>query len=206
MEEINEILNLKSKVKLNCPLCEKCCEYRGDIKITPINVLEISKFLKITPKDFIDNYTEEVKGEEPERVIKGVGDKSYCVFNDRSNFKCKIHKVKPMQCVIFPLMPVDLSRDLFINTNRCVVANDKYTTVDKWINGNHKIYSRNKNVYVKWIDLMEEIQPWWKIIESEKKEEIKRILFLDYDMKKNFEKQVLNNIKRAEEIFSENRV
>ena len=44
---MEEILNLKSKAKLNCTLCEKCCEYRGDIKITPINVLEISKFLKI---------------------------------------------------------------------------------------------------------------------------------------------------------------
>ena len=205
MEEINELLNLKSKVKLNCPLCEKCCEYRGDIKITPINVLEISKFLNISIEEFIEKYTEEVKGEEPERVIKGVGDKNYCIFNDRNNYKCKIHIVKPMQCVIFPLMPVDLSRDLFINTNRCVVANDKYTTVDKWVNGNNKIYAKNKKVYIKWIDLMEEIQPWWKIMNQEKKEEIKKILFFKYDMKKNFEKQVLNNIKKAEEIFSKNR-
>ena len=45
MTEAHEILNLKSKAKLNCTLCEKCCEYRGNIKITPINVLEISKFL-----------------------------------------------------------------------------------------------------------------------------------------------------------------
>ena len=47
IETNEEILNLKSKVNLYCSICDKCCEYRGDIKITPINVLEISKFLKI---------------------------------------------------------------------------------------------------------------------------------------------------------------
>ena len=53
MEEPREILDLKSKVNLNCTLCEKCCEYRGDIKITPINVLKISKFLKISIDEFL---------------------------------------------------------------------------------------------------------------------------------------------------------
>ena len=71
----NEILGLNSKVNLNCTLCEKCCEYRGDIKITPINVLQISKFLKISIDEFLEKYTEEVKGEEPEIVIKGIGEK-----------------------------------------------------------------------------------------------------------------------------------
>ena len=57
-EAQKEILNLKSKSNLSCILCEKCCEYRGDIKITPINVLEISKFLKISIDDFLKGYTE----------------------------------------------------------------------------------------------------------------------------------------------------
>ena len=184
MEEPREILDLKSKVNLNCTLCEKCCEYRGDIKITPINVLKISKFLKISIDEFLEKYTEEV--------------------NDRSNYKCQIHKVKPMQCVVFPLVPVDLKRDLFVNTNGCVLKNDKKTTVDKWINGNNKIYSKNKNIYMKWIELMEEMQPWWKGIKKENREEIKRILYRDYDMKKNYEKQVLENIKRARKIFIDN--
>ena len=198
----NEILDLKSKVNLSCTLCEKCCEYRGDIKITPINVLQISKFLKISIDEFLDTYTEEVKGEEPEIVIKGIGDKKFCIFNNRENYRCKIHKVKPMQCVVFPLVPVDLKRDLFINTNGCVLKNDKKTTVDKWLNGNHRIYSKNKSIYIKWISLMEEIQPFWKRIDSEKREEIKRILYKDYDLKKNYEKQVEKNIIAARELFN----
>lgn len=204
MEEPKEILNLKSKVNLNCTLCEKCCEYRGDIKITPINVLNISKFLKISIDEFLEKYTEPVKGEEPEIVIKGVGDKKCCIFNNREDYKCQIHKVKPMQCVIFPLVPIDLKRNLFVNTNGCVLKNDKKTTVDKWINGNNKIYSKNKLVYIKWIELMEEMQPWWKAIKKENREEIERILYRDYDLKKNYEKQVLDNIARARKIFIEN--
>lgn len=199
----NEILGLNSKVNLNCTLCEKCCEYRGDIKITPINVLQISKFLKISIDEFLEKYTEEVKGEEPEIVIKGIGDKKECIFNNRENFRCKIHKVKPMQCVVFPLVPVDLKRDLFINTNGCVLKNDKKTTVNKWLNGNHHIYSKNKNIYIKWINLMEEIQPWWKTLQEENKNEIKVLLYKDYNLNKNFEKQVESNIKNAREVFYE---
>ena len=48
---------------------------------------------------------------------------------------------------------------------------------------------------------MEEIQPRWKTISKEKQEKIKNILFKEYDMKKNFEKQVLLNIKKAREII-----
>ncbi len=200
-EELKNILNLKSKANLNCSLCEKCCEYRGDIKITPINVLEISKFLKISVEETLKKYTEEVIGDEPEIVIKGIGEKQECIFNNRENYKCMINKVKPMQCVVFPLVPVDVKRDLFIDSKACPRATNKKVTVDKWINGNHKIYKRHKNVYLKWIDLMEEIQPKWKAISKEKQEKIKEILYKEYDMKKDFEQQVLNNIKKARELI-----
>lgn len=201
MDELKDILNLKSKANLNCSLCEKCCEYRGDIKITPINVLEISKFLKISIKEFLEKYTVEVVGEEPEIVIKGVGEKQECIFNNRENFKCAINKVKPMQCVVFPLVPIDVRRDLFIDSKACPRETDKKVTVDKWVNGNHNIYKKHKLVYLKWIDLMEEIQPRWKTITKEKQEKIKEILFKEYNMRQNLEKQVLDNIKRAREVI-----
>lgn len=198
MNEVeNKILNLKSKDNLNCTLCEKCCEYRGDIKITPINVLEISKFLKISISEFLEKYTEEVKGEEPEIVIKGLGQKRECIFNDRENFKCKIHKVKPMQCVVFPLIPVDINRDLFINSKACPIDCNKTTTVNKWINGNHNIYKKNKDVYLKWIELMEEIQPKWNSYSIEKQNRIRELLFKEYNIKKDFKKQIFENIREV---------
>lgn len=200
-QSFKNILNLKSKANLNCSLCEKCCEYRGDIKITPINVLEISKSLKISIGEFLEKYTMEVIGEEPEIVIKGLGEKQECIFNNRKNFKCMINKVKPMQCVIFPLVPVDVKRDLFIDSKACPRATDKMITVNKWVNGNHNIYKKHKNVYLKWIELMEEMQPRWKTISSDKQEKIKEILFREYNIKKNFEEQVFQNIKKARAVI-----
>ena len=200
-ENNNEILTLKSKSNLNCILCEKCCEYRGDIKITPINVLEISKFLKISIDEFLEKYTEEVKGEEPEIVIKGIGEKKECIFNDRKTYKCMINSVKPMQCVVFPLVPFDVKNDLFINTNACPVPSNKMMKVNKWINGNHNIYKKNKEIYIKWIKLMEEIVPIWKTFSKENQDNIKEVLFRNYDIKKNFRKQVLKNIEEISHLL-----
>lgn len=204
MEE-KELLSLKSKSNLSCKICDKCCEYRGDIKITPINVLEISRYLKISIDEFLEKYTEPAPSEEPEIVIKGVGEKRYCIFNDRQTFKCKIHEVEPMQCLVFPLVPWDLEKDLFINSNACVLKEDKKIKVDKWLNENNKIYKRNKFVYQKWIELMEEIQPFWKIVKEEIRENIKEVLFKKYDINKNFQKQVLKNIDEARKIFETSR-
>ncbi len=195
MEE-KELLNLKSKINIDCPLCDKCCEYRGNIKITPINVLQISKFLKIKPEDFLLKYTE-VKGDGPEIVIKGIGEKKVCIFNNRDNNKCTIQKVKPVQCVVFPLVPVDIYNDIFINSNQCPVKSKKVMTVDKWLNGNHNIYNKNKKVYLKWIELMDEIAPKWKYFAEDKKERIIQILYGEYNIKADYEEQVLNNIQEA---------
>ena len=50
---------------------------------------------------------------------------------------------------------------------------------------------------------MEEIQPWWKIIPSEKQDKIKSLLYNEYDINKNFEKQVLKNIEEVRKIYGE---
>lgn len=202
MEE-KELLGLKSKANLNCAICDKCCEYRGDIKITPINVLEISNFLNISIDEFLEKYTETAPNEEPELVIKAVGEKRRCIFNDENNYKCKIHEVEPMQCLVFPLVPWDLEKDLFINSKQCVNKNDKKIKVDKWLNGNNKIYKRNKLIYQKWIEIVEEIQPWWKILKKEEQEKIKYLLFRNYDLNSNIKKQILNNIDEARLLFSQ---
>ena len=152
-------------------------------------------------EEFLEKYTDEVNGEEPERVIKGIGEKRECIFNNRENYKCQINKVKPMQCVVFPLVPVDVKRDLFINSKACPIDSNKVTTVNKWVNGNHNIYKKNKEVYLKWIDLMEEIQPKWKNFSKEKQNRIKELLYRDYNLNKNFEKQIFENIREVRNII-----
>ena len=104
-----EILYMKSKVNLDCKICDKCCKYRGDIKITPVNVVEISKLLGCSIEDFLYLYTDRVKGEEPEIVLKTIGRERCCIFNDEDDNRCQVQKFKPMQCVMFPLVPIDLT-------------------------------------------------------------------------------------------------
>lgn len=203
MEETKEVLNLKSKTNLQCKICDRCCKYRGDIRLTPINVLEISKFLKIEIDEFLNKYTHEVKGEEPEIALKSVGEEEWCILNDTKTYKCKIQKVKPMQCVVFPLIPIDVKNDLFINSNSCILEENKKTTVNKWLNGNNKIYKRNKDIYLIWIKLIEEIQPKWNKFSKEKQEEIKQVLFKNYDKNKKYKKQIINNIKKVKEIIKQ---
>ena len=200
-ESRNEVLTLKSKVNLKCEICDKCCKYRGDIRLTPINVIEISKFLKISINEFLEKYTYELPNEEPEIAIKAEGEESVCILNNIENNKCKIQKVKPIQCVMFPLMPIDVGRDLFINIGQCKVKPNKNITIDKWLNGNNKIYKRNKEIYLKWIELIEELQPKWKKFSIEKRNKIKEYLFKNYEMKGNYKKQILNNIKTVREMI-----
>ena len=194
MEE--KFLTLKSKVNINCTLCDKCCQNRGDIKLTPINVIEIAKFLKITPNEFIEKYTHKVSDDSIEIAINAEGDKGFCVFNTEGTYKCKIQKVKPVQCVVFPLVPVDLSRDLFINTNQCPIDTNKITTVNKWFNGNNNIYKKHKEIYIKWIDFLEEIESKWPNLPKETKETINNLAFRNYSVKDG-KKQVLERLKQA---------
>ena len=56
-----DILTLKSKVKLGCNMCDKCCIYRGDIRLLPINVCRISEYLNISIKEFLEKYTDRLE-------------------------------------------------------------------------------------------------------------------------------------------------
>lgn len=199
----NEILTMKSKTNLSCKVCDRCCKYRGDIKLTPINILEMSKFLKNSIKEFLEKYTHEVENEPPEIALNAIGEERVCILNNQDTNRCKVHKVKPIQCVMFPLMPVDINNDLFVNMRTCPLSteNDKKVSVNKWLNSNNNIYKRNKNIYLKWIELLEEIQPKWNSLHSEQKENIKNLLFKNYNLKKNFEKQILENFKEVRKIL-----
>ena len=64
-----EVLTLKSKTNLSCKICDRCCKYRGDIKLAPISVLEISKFLK-SLLIFLDSTLKGALKVEGERKIR----------------------------------------------------------------------------------------------------------------------------------------
>ena len=191
-----EILSLKSKINIDCEICDKCCVNRGDLKLTPINVLEIAKYLEVEPSEFIEKYTVKIDEKKPELLIKATGVNNRCIFNDGKTFKCMIQKQKPMQCVVFPLVPFNLDLDLFVNSNQCPMTAKKKMTVDRWLNGNNNIYKKHKQIYIKWIDFLNTIEPLWSILDSDKKKAIWNEIYLNYDLKRDLIKQVEDHLSK----------
>lgn len=197
-----DILTLKSKVKLGCNRCEKCCIYRGDIKINPLNVCQISKYLKIDVKEFLSKYTDRLNNHGLEIVLKTVKKERQCILYDENIKGCKIHKFKPMQCVMFPLVPENLKRDYFYDSKECVLENAKEISVNDWINGNNKIYSRNKKTYIEWIKFLEWIEIKSNNISNEEMDIFYRILFENYNLNKwNLKRQVRKNMYKVEKLI-----
>ena len=84
-----------------------CCRNRGDISLTPLDVMNISKYLKMSAKDFISKYCE--IGEDLDVHIRATGMLHSCIFlntNPSGKNKCDIYKVRPMACYLYPLKAV----------------------------------------------------------------------------------------------------
>ena len=202
-----EILTLKSKDKLGCDICNKCCIYRGDIRLTPINVCEISKYLNISIKDFINDYTDRLGEDLFELVLKTKGELRECVLYDNQTHRCRIHTVKPMQCVMFPLYPEDIKNDLFVNSGQCKKETFPEIKVEKWLNDNNEIYKKHKDFCMYWIAFVEDIQNVIHkngLISQLDINEIYRILFENYKestIGNSYEKQARKNIEVVKTII-----
>ena len=199
-----DILTLKSKVKLGCNLCDKCCVYRGDIRLLPINVWRISKYLNITVKEFLNQYTIRPEGNKLELILKTKGELRQCILYDENGKKCGIHQVKPLQCVMFPLVPENLKRDYFYDSGQCRLEDAPEITVNEWVNGNNKIYSKNKKICIEWIQFIEWAQKKINDFSEEEIDELYIILFERFNSKNwNFINQMKRNMWKAEKIIKE---
>ena len=107
-----------------------------------------------------------------------------------------IQKQKPMQCVVFPLVPFNLDLDLFVNSNQCPMTAKKKMTVDRWLNGNNNIYKKHKQIYIKWIDFLNTIEPLWSTLDSDKKKAIWNEIYLNYDLKRDLITQVEDHLSK----------
>lgn len=128
------LLTLKSKVELGCDMCDTCCKYRGDIRLTVKNILDISRYLGITTNEFIEKYTHDIDGFKPEKALNSKGEFRECILYDSKSKKCSVNSVKPLQCVVFPLFPEDVKNDYFYVTEQCKCKNKKEITVNEWLN------------------------------------------------------------------------
>lgn len=86
-------------VNFTCIECGRCCRGEpGVIWFTDDEANKISEFLGISAQEFRSRWTTKYMGRETIREHKN-GD---CFFYDPESAKCKIYKVRPAQCSLFP--------------------------------------------------------------------------------------------------------
>ncbi len=87
-----------ASVFFQCQRCANCCRWPGFVKISDSEIAAISRFLRLTENDFIQNLTRLRPGRDGLALIdKPNGE---CVFLDGRD--CRIQPVKPAQCRGFP--------------------------------------------------------------------------------------------------------
>lgn len=105
IEQYNNLkINLDDTFQFHCTECGKCCKHREDIMLTPRDIYNISKELKITIKELIAKYCEVYLGQDSHVPIVRIlprGNVQRCSFL-KSN-KCLVHKAKPTICAMFPI-------------------------------------------------------------------------------------------------------
>ena len=111
-DKIEGIVDLDDEIEFDCIRCGECCTGRdneGDqIMLSPLDVYNGSKELGITPKEFVEKYTNNYVGHSSGVVIlvlacRSNGDCKFLKRDLNGLSKCKIHKAKPTICAIHPL-------------------------------------------------------------------------------------------------------
>lgn len=81
------------------PGCTKCCEQQGFVYLTEEDILNLSRFLKMTPRAFEKRYVYRTRNLRRLRVPRH----AQCEFLKADG--CSVHPAKPLQCAAFPLWP-----------------------------------------------------------------------------------------------------
>lgn len=97
-------IGVDDSFKFHCKQCGKCCIHREDILLTPRDIYNMSKELKLTPDEMCKKYCEVYIGPDsrvPIVRLQPRGSIRRCpLLKDR---KCSVHKVKPTVCAMYPL-------------------------------------------------------------------------------------------------------
>lgn len=183
-------INNVTEVSFKCNNCGKCCRYRGDIVLYPMDIIRISNFLNISCKDFLTEYT--MTFECPtilsQIVIQSKKDKLLtCVFLDEKNMKCKIYEARPIACSNFPFILLN-ENNYAVQMVPCVQDFNKGSKVIDLLMQNPHFLSEKKQR--KQIDeLISKVNKKYEDLELFR-EIIFKILYLGYNAKKDVVLQV----------------
>lgn len=148
-----------AKAKFKCKRCGGCCRQRGDIILSPSDVILICRYLDVSVEELMQRYLkiQNFNGIKIP-VIKDKGDSERtCIFLE--NGACKIHKVKPIACYTFPFIKIK-GRDLFLvqicckGTQGADVEEKKITEI---IEGISDRYKSDKEYSIRFETLLNEL-------------------------------------------------
>lgn len=216
-------VGLDDTFKFHCAQCGKCCTYRDDIILSPMDIFKMSRELKITPVDFYHEYCVFNIGEHTRMPIVrlgSVGKDYHCVL--LKNHKCSVHKVKPAVCGMFPLgRYMSFEKDAYdqadFATNKvkyllqppdCGDDSEEHT-VREWLSGFD--INLEDEVFVEWQKAISQFGN--KIKELEKKHDmltmvevwfvVRVVLYLQYDTSKDFLPQFKNNTEHLMKLLDD---
>jgi Fe-S-cluster containining protein len=209
-------IGLDDPFRFHCDQCGKCCLNREDILLTPKDMYNLAKELKMSPKEVVDTYCETYIGDSsrlPIVRLRPRGSIKRCpLLKDR---KCSVHKVKPVVCAMFPIgrcikidsgeynaQGVGKSQTEYIFTNPGCGDNSETHTVREWL-GEFGIPLEDE-FFMKWHQTIADIGSFIHKVEGIFAEEpmnklwslIYVALYLNYDIGKDFLPQYMQNAER----------
>lgn len=89
-----------------CAMCGNCCRGEGYVRITRAEAAAIAEHLEIPVDEFAARYTRQPETADQREagdlwLLDKPGPEQECIFLE--NNRCRIHEVKPGQCIGFPL-------------------------------------------------------------------------------------------------------
>lgn len=208
--------------RFHCTMCGRCCIHREDILLTPRDLYNVAKELRITPEEFVLKYGETYIGGDsrfPIVRIKPRGSIKRCpLLKDR---KCSVHNAKPAVCAMFPIgrcVRLDAATEsvedireekveyIFIDPG-CGDKSETHT-VKEWFSEFGMLI--NDEYFVKWQKILMGFSTILKQAEKKLSKDIMEhmwtliyaALYLNYDMEKDFMPQFETNAEKLSRIIS----
>ena len=86
-----------------CKNCGNCCRFYTNIRLTPLDIFKMARYLSMDTKNFINTYctVNDKKEILPVVEFKKSSESDYCPLYE--NNKCTVHVSKPAACALYPL-------------------------------------------------------------------------------------------------------
>lgn len=107
------------RIKFKCIRCSTCCRfYPGAVFLTEDDFYNITNFLSIDKKEFLNNFCRGIYRDLTEVVALKEKDNYDCIFWENG---CKIYSVRPIQCKTYPFWSyvVDSDENFTFEKTRC---------------------------------------------------------------------------------------